>query len=1091
MRIKYKRFLSLLLTLSLFLTPSMTVFADGNLKNGAKDTAESILDEVLKGAQDLKDATDNYTPSESGGSDSKSDEMPDFDHAENAARWQQTHPQGDTTTSGEDMEKDASAGEGTEGTIDGVFDGASYGKTGYIIYASDESGHPNTPNHSVVFVSSYGNMPSGKNGNSFIDGRQTRFGDEVNTIVYNPVVWGFAPFSSGGDGMGDAIGDWLTSDYKDGYTGAQWILTNYMGMSDEAVNAYVAKEGNYMNVEAVMWAGIYNGTSYSGQTFCGTARTWAIMTDSRNFLGRYTHQNVPNSLVYDKSWLGLAVPGDIVNRHESGEITAPVGYGIVSVRCKPGDKEIIKVYRTKGVVDQTTYGSCDKHVTIKDEGSYKVKKWHVSKKKTRNKTPKRDYPTFESELPPTKSGGGPGETDLNDEEQTIIILLERDDELPPPRGENEDTLKAHELNYVFPNMASTGDTETASRKDNGTKPTEYDISEDLQNYIDENLTDDDSVPVKFENVTPEETFLVIEEKDGDITSLGGALLHRYNETYPIYKPWAEEKRFPVGTVIIPHYAYISDRYLWEPELVFCDYHPENGATSAWVTSVLKFKSGVVGEVTRAPMDYNRWDTLSETKSDSYKFTAKIRIDYDKTTGHFENSSDSDDSADADSNSSSSVIVWDSTSHLFDEPEFDIMSYSITHYCDKYRTQSIPQIPNENAGQKLETNGNCDPQSTTFTFAAAYSTQLSKTMTVYPEVAYTAWINSPSDVYADPIGAKAYMMGELARKCNPAILHAYKVTFDKRGITTLPAALTGTIAEKILNGGAGINQGVLAMGETFEVAWKGNVTIDCYTAGLDINDTYEGAVRSAWHDDGIKEAIKASHESFNALTAGRLDTQILMQYYDNSGNGGAIYDYYVLNAQQGKVIENPTEESAMDFTFKNGAIQEEGAIIGQLSSWGISGLDGGTLYNLWGMGKQVEDMFFSNTDPENASANAWVSESGIYSSDKWYDEESITMGVRFYHTRKTITGMLGVDKTDYNLIRQIQGWGYSGTGTEKALQARFFLRAFLMDGRVSSLGDGIELVIDGYDFSHVDEVMMFEIENTRFLLANLTTQDLHK
>ena len=988
------------------------------------------------------------------------------------------------TSFADGMEENSGEGSGSQGT-QAVYDGASYAKTGYLIYGSDASGHANTP---VVFVSSFGTMPSGKAGSIYVENLVTRFGNSVNKRITEPVAFGFPPFNNGGNGMGKAVTNWLTSDYRNGQTGASYVLMNYFGMTEAEADDYVTKE-NYINVESVMWAGWYQGSAYTGITYCSTAKGWSQLVDSRNYIGRYTNQTLPNSLVYDQSWLGLGVPSDITNRHESPEIAAPVGYGIVSVRCKPGDKEIIKVYRTQGVVDQTTYGSCDKHVTIKDEGSYKAKKWFVSRKKTTKKTPKRDFPDFESELPKTKGGDGPGETDLTDEEKTIVILLEREKEEDPPRaGEKEDTLKAHELNYVFPNMASVGDAESSSRKDDGTKPTEYDISGDLEGYIAENLTTDLGVPVKYENVEPAEQFEVLEEREGDLVAQGGALLHRYNSKYPIYLPWAREKKFNVGTVVIPHYAYISDRILWEPELVFCSYKPENSATRYWVTSVLGFDEGVIGEETSAPMAYNRWDTLSETKSDHYSFKAKIRIDYDKTTGHFETHTTTDESGDEHEDEE---LVWDSTFHLFDEPEFNIMSYSITHYCDKYRTQTLAQATNENAGKKLETNYNCDPQSTTFTISAAYSTQLGQTLTVYPEVAYTSWINSSSEEYNEPVAQRSYMMGELARKCNPAILHAYKITFNSKGITTLPAALTGSIAEKILSSGAGVNQGVLAMGETFETAWKGNIVIDCYTAGLDINDTYEGEVRSAWHDDGIKEAIEGSHEAFNANVAGRLDTQILMQYYNNSGNGNAVYDYYVLNAQTGQIREDPTDNHSMDFTFKDGAIQEEGAIIGELSSWGLNGIDGSALYELWGMGKEVEDMFFSNTDPENASANRWVGETGLYNSSKWYDEESITLGVRFYHSRKTIVGMIAVDKTDYNLINQIQGWQYSGTGTEKALQARFFIRGYLMDGAVNSLDGNTQLVLDGYEFDHVDEAIMFEIDNTRFLLSNLTTNDLKK
>lgn len=280
----------------------------------------------------------------------------------------------------------------TTGQKSGVEDGVSAMKTGYLIYATNSAGQLNTKNKRITYVSSYDLMPEDSHTYSYVDQRfiKTQFARVNNPyhistfrnkIIGNPAVWGFAPFDTNGEVTGEKLGNWLTSEYKDGKTGGVWVLANYLDMSDEEIVEY-AQGDNYLTVEPVMWAGIYDSKQYKGFGFCGTSHKWAFITaldfgggaGASNYLSRYTHKILPNSHVYHKPWLGLSVPTNKTSKHTPEELYGAIGLGIITVRVRPGDKDIIKVYRTSGVVDKTVYGTCDEYVNVKNEGSYKVKK---------------------------------------------------------------------------------------------------------------------------------------------------------------------------------------------------------------------------------------------------------------------------------------------------------------------------------------------------------------------------------------------------------------------------------------------------------------------------------------------------------------------------------------------------------------------------------------------------------------------------------------------------------------------------------------------------------------------------------------------
>jgi hypothetical protein len=294
-----------------------------------------------------------------------------------------------------------SSGEGSEGEedLDGK-DGASLAKSLFIIYTSDANGNPTSP----VIVRSYlGNQPSSTSGALLVYNIYTRFGAPATDLQFDgkKIAWGLPAFTNGG-GTGEAIKNWLINTEIDGYKGFEWVLVNYLGFSDDQVKEWESQKDVYLNIEGGMWGGLYVGSHHTGAVLVGSVTSWAKFTSSNNYISRYSHGNMPNSMVYDQSWLGLSVPSNISSKHSSADILAPVGYGIVSVRPVLGDRQVIKCYYTAGKLDNTSYSFADESYEIKDEGSYKAKDWFVSEKKS-NRSGDTEFSSFQSELPSTRT----------------------------------------------------------------------------------------------------------------------------------------------------------------------------------------------------------------------------------------------------------------------------------------------------------------------------------------------------------------------------------------------------------------------------------------------------------------------------------------------------------------------------------------------------------------------------------------------------------------------------------------------------------------------------------------------------------------
>ena len=254
--------------------------------------------------------------------------------------------------------------------------GASTGKTGFLIYTSDKSGSATSP---VVFVTSYGRKPIANDKSGLV----TRFGASYGKTIAEPVVWNMPPFDGNGNGNGLAIKSWLKNTYEDGQTGCEWVCNNYLGMSDEEYIEWSEKDDVFLNVEAVMWAGVFTNSeasSFTGKIFIGNATSWANRVSPSQFIGRYSHRYMPEGMHYDKDFMCLSKANTTQSKHSAAEICSPIGWGIVTVKPKESEKMVIVVRMTGTEVDSTSYEGCNDIYAIKNEGNYVVKQWESSTK---------------------------------------------------------------------------------------------------------------------------------------------------------------------------------------------------------------------------------------------------------------------------------------------------------------------------------------------------------------------------------------------------------------------------------------------------------------------------------------------------------------------------------------------------------------------------------------------------------------------------------------------------------------------------------------------------------------------------------------
>lgn len=513
-------------------------------------------------------------------------------------------------------------GNGTGGDVNegngSRLDGFRDTKTGYIVYASNENGVATSP---IVAFLWDGGEPYSLTGSPVVPNLATRFGQQATFNAELKAPWGYPPFSGTAGSRGEAIKDWLLhTPYGDCEKGMDYVMGAILGFSDAQIQAWYDNPNSKLNVEPMMFGGIYLGgspSSFANMVYVGSTTAWANAVDEHNWGAVFTHWSLPNSLEHEQTWYAqFPAPSVRTGKHDSGTILSQA-YGIITVTPITG-KQLVKVYKTNGVVDNTTYGFTASPVELKDEGSYKIKRWNTSKTKTKATSRTADYPEVTAGCELKQSGSSPATVTLTAEESAIFVLLEREEELVSPALAPE-SIRAHELNYIFTLADGIRDETAAPSSRLGNVESDFLFNEILEAKYRKETTD------TLQNWHTDETFKVAEDVSGDSANSGREVHYYVGGTISAmteYLPWTEMKEFSINTLINPHYSVNVSRVKWESNLHTVQYR--DSGMNGYAESVLGITPALVGEITSADPGANVENTLPDTENDTYTYTAKIK-----------------------------------------------------------------------------------------------------------------------------------------------------------------------------------------------------------------------------------------------------------------------------------------------------------------------------------------------------------------------------------------------------------------------------------------------------------------------------------
>lgn len=625
---------------------------------------------------------------------------------------------------------------------------------------------------------------------------------------------------------------------------------------------------------------------------------------------------------------------------------------------------------------------------------------------------------------------------------------------PSVSTQNADSIKAKELNYIYQNFSG-------SRSDSkaGFTVEKIDMNEYRAHASDHNSYIDD--------------YSVVENKSGDLWSFKGDNVLMYRPATGLWKESGVAKNFGKNEITYPQYSYNISRQLWNDDLVLCNFKKAkiNGGLSEeairdYAKSQLGIESDNTGKVTEVSAGLGVENTYGVSKTDSYSFKAKTKEyweEYEVVGSHIENEGTIYEQE---------IEDYDYVDYSADIESGDI-SYSVNHYLDKYKVKPTDVIQNKMI-QTIAYRHNIIG-SKAFN-KASLILQGNAQLKVYPEVKMTMYYLDNNTTYYDNAKTlELYVMGEQARKSNPTVICHYSAGFTSGmnliGKTLLDSPMTGTNAfewEKKWadDGNFQDHYGVCAQGSGFELATENHPCVKLTTISLDVLENVNGqAVRAAW---GNTYNPKKVHDAYVEAMKNSLDFSVEMKRFSNNTTQFGDTDNMSFDISDTKQTYLGTDQLAL--IYENGAIKNRNEVVSFIASkCGVSSEEAEQILSNSGLEQQLDDMFVSNTDADNKSSN------------KWYDENSITLCLTSHQTNLVYGQIMLSDKNDFGTSTSQDEYDVTKNGTS-GVQARFYFSLFFNSDVLS---------FEGYNFDVSSLKFLIdqsEIKGTRFLISNATTND---
>ena len=548
---------------------------------------------------------------------------------------------------------------------------------------------------------------------------------------------------------------------------------------------------------------------------------------------------------------------------------------------------------------------------------------------------------------------------------TLTILVSQE---LPLNVSSTDYVDSNELNFVYPNLL-------------GYKSTLSSIAP-MSAY----LTD---------VVYP---YTVSDNNSGNLVSFGGSKLHYYFEPTGLFGVYANSVKSMNG-VSYPSYAYNLSRGLWGDTLVASNYRglsSQDDSTRNDIINNLGLSIGATGNTSSVTAGENVDGTISTKKSDKYKFTASILRKWYTT----------------ETNADGSTYQQEHT-----ETVEEHNNYSITHSLNKYTCAALDTALNTGANKaafNIQGQNNLGNKVTMVT-------QSSKTLTVYPEVAYKYYQTSVSNGVLNSVKPlTVYVMGEKARTMQPSSLRGIDMDYN----------YGSNVADgKVVSDGASVgsdsysmSDGKMVLTSGTDITMSANHSVDyrLISYSLDVVDQYNGvSVRNEFSPLNADYNPADEHDSY---VKSFMDN-VVVDTYMTIGTK----EYEMKTSNTAPVVKNATATTSISIKFKDGVIDSDSktSIINDMASeYSISNAEATQMFESAGFEKQLQAMFESNISSYNNSKN------------KWYSEESVTLCVRKYVTTVDLKQVLVQDKVDYNAV------GAVDINTNKAVDGVFTMSVSL-------------------------------------------------
>lgn len=324
-----------------------------------------------------------------------------------------------------------------------------------------------------------------------------------------------------------------------------------------------------------------------------------------------------------------------------------------------------------------------------------------------------------------------------------------------------DYLRSNELNYIFLDIKKDS---SAMRAEDTYDDADFGINAEVTSIWQKHTGSDDR-----NDKIKDSRWYIQESISSDIVNklgLSNGLFYR-NGAGAYFSPSnaVNLKTVSVGSgTQYAGYGYNLTRSVFGDNLVVSDFtsRGDNQAMKSYVKDVLKFTVGHDGVSSNIVMTENTEGQTSNTAKDIYTFTGKV-TEYYEHNDKIHHDAEYEDEYGIDKKTGKTIVTgqkkvkdewWEDNWNSYTEDHTaETHTHEVTHGLFKYTPYTTTTVRNTKAGNLLLATGHVGQAYSKVSFAS----QLSGTLSIYPEVKYEMWYTPSSETWSTPQLKSIYVM----------------------------------------------------------------------------------------------------------------------------------------------------------------------------------------------------------------------------------------------------------------------------------------------------------------------------------------------